>query len=115
MGRSRRLAATVAALVIAVTLPAAAHAPPVGPVTPKPVAGGTALSAQRPVLRFAGQMHNPTPLPTVSDPDPTVCAVQCQLWSLTVHTKRPFLVSLHNDNSSIDDGFNLYVYDPAGN
>jgi hypothetical protein len=59
-------------------------------------------------------MHNPTPLPTVSNPDPTLCLSECQLWSLRVRTKHRFLVSLHNANSSIDDGFNLYVYDPAG-
>jgi hypothetical protein len=101
------------ALAGAIAVPAVALSP-ASPTPPTPVAGGQALSAANPVLDFAGQMHNPAPLPTVSNPDPTVCTVDCQLWSLTVATSRPFLVSLHNTSSSVDDGFNLYVYDPSG-
>lgn len=59
-------------------------------------------------------MHNPVPLPMPSNPDPTLCAVNCQRWTLKVATSKPFLVSVRNGTDSIDDGFNLYVYDPAG-
>src|SRR3954451_8984458 len=104
----------IAAASVAAALSAPATAQPVGTAPPAKVAHGTALSKARPVLRFAGQMHNPTPLPTVSNPDPTVCTVDCQQWSLTVHTAKQFLVAVHNPTSSTDDGFNLYVYDPAG-
>lgn len=114
MTRSRRLALGVGMLMAAAAIPAVA-VPPVSPTSPTPIAHGAALSAKHPVLDFSGHMDNPTPLPTVSDPDPTVCVSQCQLWSVKVQTSKPFLVSVHNGNSSIDDGFNLYVYDPAGN
>jgi hypothetical protein len=109
---ARRVAHVAAAVALALAVPSTAQGP-VG-ATPREVAHGTALSAAHPVLTFAGQMHNPTPLPTVSNPDPTICVSECQLWSLHVRTTHRFLVSLHNANSSIDDGFNLYVYDPAG-
>jgi hypothetical protein len=105
----------VAAGLLAAAIPAIAQVPPFSATPPTPVAHGAALSAQHPVLPFHGEMSNPTPLPTVSDPDPTACVNQCELWSLKVATHDPFLVSLHNGNSSIDDGFNLYVYDPDGN
>jgi hypothetical protein len=114
MARSRQAALVAGAVLLAAAVPAVALVPPVSSTPPTPVAHGAALSAQRPVLTFHGQMHNPTPLPTVSDPDPTVCVNQCELWSLKVQTAKPILVSVHNGNSSIDDGFNLYVYDPAG-
>jgi hypothetical protein len=111
--RPLRLAlVTAAALAACLTLPAAA-VPPAGTASATAVPGG-ALSSAHPVLTFTGRMHNPAPVPMASDPDPTVCAVNCQLWSLKVSTKSPFLVSIHNGNDSIDDGFNLYVYDPAG-
>lgn len=114
MVRSRHIALVVGAVLMAgVGLPAAAVTP-VGTTQPTPIARGQGLSAAHPLLAFAGQMHNPAPIPMASDPDPTVCAVDCQLWSLRVATNSPFLVSLHNTTSSIDDGFNLYVYDPAG-
>src|SRR4051794_30250358 len=95
-------AASVAAALSSATTGASATAQPVGTSTPSKVAHGTALSAAHPVLRFRGQMHNPTPLPTVSDPDPTVCVVDCQRWALTVHTSKRFLVAIHNTSSSID-------------
>jgi hypothetical protein len=104
----------VSALTVWLVLPASA-VPPVGTNATLPIAAGRALSAPHPVLTFAGQMHNPAPVPMASNPDPTVCAIDCQLWSLAVATKSPFLVSVHNGTDSIDDGFNLYVYDPAGN
>jgi hypothetical protein len=113
MLRSRRAAATAVAVVLAVSMPSAA-VEPISPQDPTPVAHGKRLSAAHPVLTFAGQMHNPTPLPTVSNPDPTVCVSECQLWALHVNTKHRFLVSVHNGSESIDDGFNLYVYDPSG-
>jgi len=100
-------------LVVGLGVPAAAVAP-VGTSAAVPVAGGAALDVAHPVLTWHGQMHNPVPVPMASDPDPTVCAVDCELWSLKVATASPFLVSVHNTTTSIDDGFNLYVYDPAG-
>lgn len=115
MARSSRVAITSCVVLLAAAIPAVAGVPPVSSAPPTKVAHGAALSAQHPVLGFHGQMHNPTPLPTVSNPDPTLCVNQCELWALTVRTPQKFLVSIHNGNSSIDDGFNLYVYDPAGN
>jgi hypothetical protein len=114
MARSRRLSLTVCAVLLAAAVPAAGVVPPFSTADPTPVAKGAALSAHHPVLGFHGEMHNPTPLPTISNPDPTACVNQCELWSLKVQTAKPFLVSVHNGNSSIDDGFNLYVYDPSG-
>ena len=113
MQRSRWAAVIVATLVVAVAVPAGALNP-IGTTPPTPVADGKALSSGHPVLKFAGHLDSPTPLPTISNPDPTLCAVNCQQWALTVDTKHPFLVSLHNGTESIEDGFNLYVYDPAG-
>src|SRR5437588_5425751 len=80
----------------------------------QPVAGGTALGPAHPVLTFSGTFENPTPLPGVSDPDPTICASRCQQWQLTVDTTNPFLVSIKNSSGSMDDGLNLYVDDPSG-
>jgi len=114
MRRSGRVAAALVAVVMAVAVPTGAVQPVAG-AKPTPVAGGAHLSAAHAVLTFAGEMHNPTPLPTVSNPDPTVCASECELWALHVGTAKPFLVSLHNASDSIDDGFNVYVYDPDGN
>lgn len=114
MLRPRPLALVIAAAVCAVLALPAVAVPPVSQSPAMLVAGGRALSAAHPVLTFKGQMHNPAPIPMPSNPDPTVCVVLCQTWTLQVATGRPFLVSLHNGNSSIDDGFNLYVYDPAG-
>lgn len=112
---SRRLALTAAAvLATALAVPALAVAP-TSPTPATPIASGQTLSAAHPVLTFSGAMHNPVPLPMPSDPDPTLCAVNCQLWSLHAATSSPFLVSVHNGNGSIDDGFDLYVYDGAGN
>ena len=119
MRRSTRVALAailaVTGSAMAVSAMPAVAVNPVSMSAPTPVAKGTPLSAAHPVLDFAGRMQSATPLPTVSNPDPSLCAVDCQLWSLTVRTTHRFLVSIHNGNSSIDDGFNLYVYDPAGN
>lgn len=114
MTRSWRVTLGVVPLLLAVAVQPSGAAGPVGTTPPTPVARGQALSTSHPVLAFAGQMHNPAPVPMVSNPDPTVCAVDCQLWSLRVATSSPFLVSLHNASNSLDDGFNLYVYDPSG-
>ena len=113
--RTWRAAFIAVVVLVTGTVVTASAVAPVGQVTPTPVAGGQALDARHPVLTFGGEMPNPTPLPMVSNPDPTVCAVDCQQWSLKVATRSPFLVSLHNGTASVDDGFNLYVYDPAGN
>lgn len=114
MNRSKWVVTAALVAAVSAAVPAVALSP-VSTSAATPVAGGVALSSGHPVLGFSGQMPNPTPLPTVSNPDPTVCTVDCQLWSLTVDTSRRFLVSIHNATTSIDDGFNLYVYDPAGN
>lgn len=60
-------------------------------------------------------MPNAAPIPMPRDPVPAACAADCQLWTLRVATDSPFLVSLRNTSQSIEDGFNIYVYDPAGN
>jgi hypothetical protein len=112
MTRPKHAALLLAAVALAALgLPALA-VPPTG-ATPTAIPG--VLSAARPVSTWTGHMHNPAPVPMASNPDPTVCAVLCQLWSLRVATRSRFLVSLHNGTDSIEDGFNLYVYDPAGN
>src|SRR5690242_16528207 len=110
MARLRGLALVVAACLLALGFRASA----VSPVGATATAIRGTLSASHPVLTFKGRMHNPAPIPMASDPDPTVCLINCQLWSLQVATTSPFLLSLHNDNSSLDDGFNVYVFDPAG-
>jgi len=113
MGRRLRTALVLAAVLGGwAALPAAA-VPPIATAAPTPIAGE--LSPAHPVLTWQGQMHNPAPIPMAGNPDPTVCTVDCQLWSLDVGGTAPFLVSLHNATQSIDDGFNLYVYDPSGN
>lgn len=105
--------AAVGSLFVYLALPSGA-AGPVGLQSATPIAHGQALSSAAPVLTFAGTMHNPAPLPMASNPDPTACVSDCELWSLKVATSSPFLVSIHNGNDSIDDGFDLSVYDPAG-
>jgi hypothetical protein len=102
----------VAAVLIGGAVSSAAAVPPVAAAAPSPVPGE--LSAATPVLTWQGQMHNPAPIPMASNPDPTVCTVDCQLWTVRAADDTPFLVSLHNATQSIDDGFNLYVYDPSG-
>ena len=100
---SRRIHAIAlgAALVLVLGAQSATAADPIGS-SPKPVAHGTALGSADPVLTFAGGFRNPTPLPTISDPDPTVCVFDCQQWRLTVATTHPFLVSIRNGNGSMD-------------
>lgn len=97
--------------------PALAAGPlPVGTTRAQPVAGGVALTTgSNPVLDFAGTFSSPTPLPTVNPPAllPQVCQVDCQEWSLQVATAQPVLVSVENANASVDDGIDLYVYDPS--
>jgi hypothetical protein len=102
------LAACVAVVLLCVAPTVA------GAADQRAVAGGRALSTDRPVLTFSGAFENPTPLPMISDPDPTVCAIDCQEWLLNVQTTAPFLVSIKNPTGSIEDGLNLYVDDPSG-
>src|SRR5437763_5086112 len=112
--RGRRATAlAVSCLVVVLGVQRSVSADPVPPA-PKPVAHGTALSDRHPVLTFSGSFQNPTPLPTISDPEPTVCAFDCQEWRLNVETSMPFLVSIKNKSGSIEDGLNLYVDDPSG-
>lgn len=107
---TRRLA-LLAAAAVALVLPA----PAAGAASGGPIAGGTALSHAHPVLGFQGEFDNPTPLPMIGNPDPTVCVPQwCQQWSLAVDTTDPFLVSIRNTGASIDDGLNLSVNAPDG-
>jgi Lysyl oxidase len=113
MRRRRGTAIAVFAAALVLAGQALAGADPI-PASPKAVAGGTPLSVSHPVLRFSGAFTNPTPLPAISDPDPTVCAFDCQEWTLNVATTESFLVSIKNKNGSIDDGLNLYVDDPSG-
>src|SRR3989454_4078627 len=106
--RTAALAACLAGLLIA------APAMSAKAMDAQLVAGGAALGPAHRVLTFSGSFENPTPLPGVSDPDPTICASGCQQWRLTVDTMNPFLVSIKNSNGSMDDGLNLYVDDPSG-
>src|SRR5438876_1745797 len=112
MRRRRASAIAICGLVLSVWLQDPSGADSIAPA-PKPVAQGTALSVSHPVLTFSGAFENPTPLPTISNPDPTVCAFDCQEWRLNVETANGFLVSIKNKSASIDDGLNLYVYDPS--
>src|SRR5438874_4573260 len=107
-GRTTALTACLTALLTAAPAMTAKAA------NAQPVAGGAALGPAHPVLTFSGTFENPTPLPGISDPDPTICASGCQQWQLTVGTTTPFLVSIKNANGSLDDGLNLYVDDPSG-
>ncbi len=113
--RSSRLALAVTAIIGGWLAMPAGAAGPVSPKPPSQVEHGRMLSTAHPVLKFAGRMHNPVPIPMASDPDPTACLVNCQLWTLRVSTGHPFLVAVHNATDSVDDGFDLSVYDPAGN
>jgi hypothetical protein len=100
-----------AAVAVPATAGATSHARNAGS---KPSASRSALSKHHRVVRFTGKFTNPTPLPMVSDPLPTGCAVNCNKLSLPVRTKKPFLVSIKNHNGSMDDGLNLFVDDPSG-
>ena len=109
----RRWSLALCLAILAVAAPARAATGPVGSGA-TPVANGAPLGTANPVLTFSGSFETPTPLPVVSDPDPTVCAFDCQLWTLNVGTTEPFLVSIKNPSGSMNDGLNLYVYDPSG-
>lgn len=111
--RPRRVLLPAALLAVAAALAPASATPPVAAVQPTPVANGASLRGPGGVLTFAGHIDNPTP--TAGNPDPTTCAAYCNEWTLRVATTRPVLVSIRTANGSVDDGFNLYVYDAAGN
>ncbi|HZT65924.1 MAG TPA: hypothetical protein VFA11_09050 [Acidimicrobiales bacterium] len=96
------------------------------PVTPVPASAPTrlgSLSPAHPILNFNGAVTNPTPFPLVNNPSPEVCGAECQEYQFTVApaaARTPFLASLKNTVTgpggtyNADDGFDLYVYDPAG-
>ncbi|MDQ1694692.1 MAG: hypothetical protein QOJ03_45 [Frankiaceae bacterium] len=113
--RSARLVLAAVLAVAGGGLTVRAAAGPISPQPPRPIAHGRALSPADPVLTFAGEMQNPAPAPMANNPDPTVCVEGCELWGLHIATHLPVLVSIHNGNGSIDDGFDLTVYDPRGN
>ena len=113
--RGYRVASALALLGASLVVRGIAAAGPISPHEPTKVANGQPLLATHPVLTFKGTMKNPVPLPMANNPDPTICVEDCQLWALDVATSSRFLVSIHNGNDSIDDGFDLTVYDPGGN
>jgi hypothetical protein len=92
------------------TPPVASPLPPVG-------GAGSTIGTLRqggPILHFAGAVTNPTPLPLVNEPVPVVCAAMCQAFRFTAATTKAFLVSVRDATSSVDNGWDLYVYDPKG-
>ena len=93
---------------------AAGGAVAVPPVAPAGAPSIGTLGPRGPVLHFAGGVTNPTPFPLVNAPVPIVCAVTCQAFRFTTTTNRPFLVSVRDTSSSPNNGWDLYVYDPAG-
>lgn len=90
---------------------------PVGTVSSTPIGSGTPLDSSHPVLDFEGSFSSPIPVPTVNPQGliPQQCVQYCQEFSLDVATAQPVLVSIENSNGSIDDGLDLYVYDPSDN
>ena len=83
--------------------------PPIA-ITP-PTAIGTMDAAHR-VLSFHGAVTNPTPLPLVDSPVSPVCEATCAAYTFTAATAAPFLVSVHDHNSSMNNGWDVYVYNP---
>ncbi|MDQ1373787.1 MAG: hypothetical protein QOJ09_1125, partial [Actinomycetota bacterium] len=73
------------------------------------------LSAARPVLTFHGAVGNSTPIPLVSSPVPVLCEATCKEFTFGNDASAPFLVSVRDTQHSTNDGFDLFVYDPAGN
>jgi hypothetical protein len=112
--RATRLILLAIAMLAPPALIAAAPTAGAAAERARPIAAGKSLSAHSPVLTFRGRFTNPTPLPVVSDPLPTGCAVNCDQWTLKSRTRRPFLVSIKNHNGSTNDGLNLFVSDPSG-
>ena len=112
------LVGAVAVIVGLSVRPVLAAGPPAVGEQPRPVANGATLSPADPVLTFHGDVSNPTPFPAVGNPTPAGCAAvdNCTEWALDVRTVDPFLVSIRTAKPGFDadDGFNLYVYDPAG-
>jgi hypothetical protein len=95
--------------------------PPVAPATLSPPAKVGTLSAANPLLHFKGAVNNPTPLPLVDDPSPEVCAFECEEYQFSDAVPgHAFLVAIKGTvtgpggSFNADDGFDLYVYNPAG-
>lgn len=110
--RSWRLTvAGMSAVAVAVAVTATALAP-IGSGTIKSVADGKSLSTKHPVLDFSDSISAPVPVPTASDPLPTVCVISCERWMVKVETLEPFLVSIRNNSHSTNDGLNLFVFGP---
>jgi hypothetical protein len=117
--RTRLLLGLAALALVAGTGPAlAALLPPAGsPVVPPtltPPSAIGALTAASPILTFQGAVGNSTPIPLVSSPVPVVCEVTCKEFTFTTDGSAPFLVSIRDTKHSTNDGFDLFVYDPAG-
>jgi hypothetical protein len=112
-------ALAVGSPVVSVPLPAALPGPPVAPVTATPPTAIGTLNRGNPILTFTGTVDNPTPLPLVSDPAPPVCAVGCREYQFRdVAGGTAFLAAIKNTSVgptfNPNDGYDLYVYDPAG-
>ena len=118
IGAAAALAALVAWPAGALTPPPVG--PPVVPPDPTPPASIGTLSATDGLLSFSGSVGNPTPLPLVSSPVPVVCVSPCKEFSFVNSATGNFLVSLKNKVTgpggtfNANDGFDLYVYGPAG-
>jgi hypothetical protein len=50
----------------------------------------------------------------VNPPVPVVCTATCQSFTLTAATSMPFLVAVKDATASTNNGWDLYVYSPAG-
>jgi hypothetical protein len=99
--------AHLAVAAIAIALPV----PPPGSQEPADL--GT-LDATHPLLKFNGGVANPTPLPLVNPPAPVVCEVTCQAFTFNAITTAPFLVAVKDAAASQNNGWDLFVYGPAG-
>jgi hypothetical protein len=90
---------------------------PPSPTAPQSI--GVLNDASTTPLAFAGDIGNPTPLPLVNSPVPAVCASPCKEFSFVDAASSNLLVALKNtvtNNGAFNanDGFDLYVYGPAG-
>ena len=99
--------------------------PPVVPVPVSPPTNLGALDPAHPILDFQGSLTNPTPLPLVGNPSPEICAAECAEYQFTVPqgvaaAGKQFLAAIQNSvpgpNGTFNpnDGFDMYVYNPAG-
>jgi hypothetical protein len=104
---------------VSVPLPSGIPGPPVTPVAATPPTSIGTLDQAHPLLGFKGSVSYPTPLPVVSDPAPTVCAVECQEYRFVDSAPgTDFLAAIKNTAGGgtfdPDEGYDLYVYDPSG-